>query len=246
MTLCLVAKQLYFLSVMAYVLDFHIPRSYALLFSIWSNGHLLNSLPTAFRRNVCSLCGIIIWVYPLCLWRSPCSTLLAPSCQQIFKLLCLLWLLEFTTWGIGNLSCWFAISPLPCKWPVFSQSMLPAYWSFLLQMHTGVHTRSQEQNRGGMGFALGVFGVPVDLVARFPEACGWTSCWEQSLQLYLEFLSASPNVLPPPSRSSHLSTLGADWEKWVSPVTSHPAKAASQSLSTFLFPHRRGHRCWTS
>ena len=118
-----------------------------------------------------------------------CSTLLAPSCGRILKLVNL-WFLQLTKLAAGNLSLVlqkvalqlkFVVSLTPTDAGLISEG-LPVYQRSLSLPHLRGHTRGQPQAGGRCGFRTQGIGVSMLRVGGssgevLPVAKWQASCW---------------------------------------------------------------------
>lgn len=187
-----------------------------------------------------------------------CSTLLALSCGQIFKLLCLLWFLQFTRLAAhlfspegGNQVCGF--------FPAHQQNLFwVGSWSSRARSHG--HTAEQAQGassrvggRCGLNtWCIGSAHTPGRETPRVvpPGVLEWTSYWAHVFDtIWNSYLPLSQYPSFPQSWSSHLSTPDAGREKQVFSAVFHLARVAGclcqKNQPLEVFPWGEGW-CWES
>lgn len=114
----------------------------------------------------------------------------------------------------------FMVTSLPTMCGLFSE-----HTPCLLELPGNTHTKPAAEWGRSMGLALSELGRPMDWVGRWGRAChsqrlldGLSADQTQCLQiLSSSFPKSSLSFYP---LSSHISTLGADGQKWVSQAAS--------------------------
>ena len=114
---------------------------------IWSSSHLLPFLLTAFGREISFVSPARDSRLSQNLYGCTCSTLITPSFGRIFKLVCLLLILQCTRSGAGSLSFIFLKVLLKLKsvvspWLTNSYQLCAVCQSFLSLLLLGMDTGS--------------------------------------------------------------------------------------------------------
>ena len=189
-----------------------------------------------------------------------CSTLLALSCGQIIKLLCLLWFLQFTRLAAHLFSPeGGAITQVCGFFPAHRQDLFwVGSWSSRARFHG--HTAEQAQGASSRvgercGFntwCIGSAHTPGREIPRVvpPGVPEWTSYWAHVFDtIWNSYLPLSQYPSFPQSWSSHLSTPDAGREKQVFPAVFHLTRVAGclcqKNQPLEVFPWREGW-CWES